>query len=101
MKFKDYLFVILYNTIALGMWGALAFVFDKWWLVLFSILFMVVPSFTRNYYRICDGCGKHSEYASTYNEALDKAKLAGWTHYVDGNRDYCPACMDKLEQEME
>ena len=43
-------------------------------------------------YRVCDGCGKHSPYANSYNEALDKAKEAGWVHYVDANKDYCPEC---------
>jgi hypothetical protein len=47
-------------------------------------------------YRVCDGCGKHSPYANSYNEALDKAKEAGWIHYVDGNRDYCPECAKNI-----
>ena len=43
-------------------------------------------------YRICDKCGKHSPYADSYNDALDKAKEAGWIHCVDDNKDYCPDC---------
>lgn len=45
-----------------------------------------------NFYRVCDGCGKHSPYASSYNEALDKAKAEGWTHIADTNKDYCIQC---------
>ena len=29
---------------------------------------------------------------TSLDEALDKAKAAGWVHYVDGNKDYCPDC---------
>lgn len=46
----------------------------------------------------CDKCGKHSEYADSYDAALDKAKKAGWIHYADGNKDYCPECRDKLDE---
>ena len=45
-----------------------------------------------NYYMVCDKCGKHSPDADSHNEALDKAKEAGWIHCVDGNKDYCPDC---------
>lgn len=43
-------------------------------------------------YRVCDNCGKHGPYADSYNEVLEKAKEAGWVHYTDGNKDYCPEC---------
>ena len=53
-------------------------------------------------YRVCDGCGKHSPYADNHNQALEEARLAGWVHIVDTNKDYCPQCrwagMDKTKQ---
>ena len=72
-------------------WIVLAIVFDKWWIALFSALFMSGVKTTYKSYRICDKCGKHSPYADSYNEALDKAKEAGWIHFED-NKDYCPDC---------
>lgn len=69
----------------------LAIVFDKWWVALFALLFMSSLQAAR-YYRICDKCGKHSESADTYDEALKKAKEAGWLHDVNTNEDYCPDC---------
>lgn len=84
---------MLKNVMVILVWGALAVLFDKWWIALFAILFM---SYVESY-RVCDGCGKHSPYASSYNEALDKAKEAGWIHYVDGNKDYCPECAKNIK----
>ena len=42
--------------------------------------------------RVCDECGQRSEYAETYDEALEKAIENGWVHYEHGNKDYCPNC---------
>ena len=40
-----------------------------------------------------DGKEKWQSYTCyLFNEAFDKAKEAGWVHYVDGNKDYCPEC---------
>lgn len=80
------------NLISISCWTILALIFNRWWIALFAILFLAFPKTVHKYYRICDGCGKHSEYANSHNEALDKAKAAGWAHYVDGNKDYCPSC---------
>lgn len=85
------------NSICVICWVVLAIVFNKWWVALFSLLFLSSLQ-TKKYYRLCDKCGKHSEYADSYNEALDKAKKAGWIHYVEGNKDYCPECRDKLDE---
>ena len=88
-----YLAWAIKNCVCVSCWVALAMAFDKWWIALFGLLFMSdVKHKQGNYYRICDGCGKHSPYADSYNEALDKAKEAGWIHCVDGDRDYCPDC---------
>lgn len=85
------------NIVAIIAWIALAILFDKWWIALFALLFLSsIKTETKNRsYRVCDGCGKHGPYANSYNEALDKAKEAGWIHYVDSNKDYCPECAEK------
>ena len=93
--------LILKNIIVVLIWGALAVLFDKWWIALFGLLFMSYVEVRPKSYRVCDGCGKHSPYANSYNEALDKAKEAGWIHYVDGNRDYCPECIRKEKDEIQ
>lgn len=86
------------NSICMICWTALAVYFSKWWITLFSALCLSSLQLgSRKYYRICDGCGKHSEYADNYNEALDKAKNNGWIHCVNGNKDYCPECRDKIK----
>lgn len=79
------------NSICVICWAVLAIIFNTWWIALFGLLFMTSVQSTR-YYRICDKCGKHSEYAGTSEEALNKALKAGWVHYNDGNKDYCPDC---------
>ena len=81
---------VVYNSINIICWTVLAVIFNKWWVIFFAVLFMDIS--TKVYYRFCDKCGKHSPYANSYNEALKKAQDAGWVHYVDGNRDYCPDC---------
>ena len=79
------------NSICVICWTALAIVFDKWWIALFALLFMTSTQATR-YFRRCDRCGKHGEYADTPERALEKALKAGWVHCEDGNKDYCPDC---------
>ena len=80
------------DSISVICWVALAIVFDKWWIALFGVLFMSSLKTRHQSYRVCDKCGQHSPYADNYNDALKKAKEAGWVHYVDGNKDYCPDC---------
>lgn len=84
------------NSICVICWAILAIVFNKWWIALFALLFMssLETKPVRFYYRTCDKCGKHSDYADTYNKALEKAIEAGWVHYEAGNKDYCPDCKD-------
>ena len=90
--------IAIKNSICVICWTTLAIIFETWWIALFGALFLTSYGTTtvKKYYRVCDGCGKHSEYADSHNEALDKAKAAGWKHYVDGNRDYCPNCKNKF-----
>jgi hypothetical protein len=87
---------LVYNSMVMMTFLTLAIKFDKWWIALFAIVFTF--SLKKDYkdYRICDKCGKHSPYAASYNEALEKAKIAGWLHITDGNRDYCAECKDKI-----
>lgn len=82
------------NSICIICWTYLAIAFDKWWIALFCLLFMSSLKTQGQYYRVCDKCGKHSEYADSYNKALEKAKNSGWVHYVGDNRDYCPDCKE-------
>ena len=80
------------NSITIICWTALAIIFGKWWIALFAALFMSSLETKYKSYRVCDGCGKHSPYADSYNEALEQAKAAGWLHIAEGNKDFCPNC---------
>ena len=83
---------VIKNSICVICFTALAIVFNNWWIALFGLLFMSDFKTQHKSYRVCDKCGKHSPYADNYNDALDKAKAAGWIHCVEGNKDYCPDC---------
>ena len=87
---------LVYNSMAMIAFVTLAIKFDKWWIALFAIFFTTALKRDYKTYRICDRCGKHSPYANSYNEALEKAMIAGWLHITDGNRDYCPDCKNKI-----
>lgn len=87
-----YVATLFKNSICVICWTILAIVFDKWGIALFALLFMTGVHTNHYSYRVCDKCGKHSPYANSYNEALEKAKEAGWIHCADSNRDYCPDC---------
>jgi hypothetical protein len=84
------------NSICVICWTILAIVFDKWGIALIGGLFL--SSFTtqpiHRYYRICDHCGKHSEYADTPENATKKAQEAGWIIRKVGDKwdDRCPDC---------
>jgi hypothetical protein len=80
------------NSICIICWTTLAIIFNKWWIALFGLLFVSGLQTKYQSYRVCDKCGKHSPYADNYNEALNKAKEAGWVHCVESNKDYCPEC---------
>lgn len=96
---KDVLWAwVVKNGIAVLAWTTLAVVFNKWWIALFAILFMDKFKIIYSNYRVCDKCGKHSPYANSYNKALDKAKEAGWVHYANGNKDYCPECAAMMDE---
>lgn len=92
MKDKDVIVVSICNVCKVAIFATLAFVFNRWWIVLFSLLFMSTLTVLPRHYRICDICGKHSEHADTIEQAIKKAKAAGWVHIKDGDKDYCPDC---------
>ena len=92
-----YWILAIENSIIMICFAALAIAFHKWWIVLFASLFFSYVK-SRKYYRVCDGCGKHSPDADSYNGALDRAKLNGWVHYVDNDRDYCPDCKNVFKR---
>ena len=89
------------NAVSLICWTALAIYFNKWWIALFSVLFLMSIKTERKYYRICDRCGKHSPYAKDNNEAIEKAKEAGWIRRKVGDKfeDFCPNCGAKMDEE--
>ena len=84
--------IALKNSICMICWTVLAVIFNKWWIAIFAVFFMTEYTTKSQYYRVCDNCGKHSPSADTHNDALKKAKLAGWIHFPESNIDYCPEC---------
>lgn len=92
MNKNIYWSVVIENSICIICWTALAIVFDKWWIALFALLFMSSVKTKPVSYRVCDKCGKHSEYADSKEKALQIAKEAGWVHNESDNTDYCPNC---------
>ena len=88
------------NSVCIICWVALAIIFSKWWIAIFAIFFMSdIKTSNERHYRKCDGCGKYSPVAKDHDEALDKAKKAGWTHIVSENKDFCPDCYRKILNE--
>ena len=87
------------NAVSLICWTALAIYFNKWWIALFPVLFLMSIKTEHKYYRICDSCGKHSPYAKDNNEAIEKAKEAGWIRRKVGDKfeDFCPNCGAKMD----
>lgn len=81
------------NSICIICWTILAVIFDEWWIALFSAFFISDLKYhIARHYRVCDKCGRHSEYAESSEEALKKAKESGWIHYDGMDKDYCPDC---------
>lgn len=94
---KNYIWACaISNMICISCFTIIAIAFNKWWIILFSFLFFSYPKTIHEYFRVCDGCGKHSEHTSSNNDAIDKAKAAGWIHITDDNKDYCPECKKKF-----
>lgn len=92
MNSKDIIIVSFCNVVKIAVFAALAVIFNRWWIVLFSLLFMSSLATVFRHCRVCDKCGKRSEGAESVTEAIKKAEQAGWLHIEDGNKDYCPEC---------
>ena len=91
------------NSVCVICWTILAVVFNDWRIALVSILFMSsLKTDNSLHYIICDKCGIHSPYAQSYNEAIEKARAAGWIIRKNGTKwdDRCPECqkMDLKEE---
>lgn len=86
------------NSVDIICWTLLAVHFEKWWIALFAALFVSGMKSTIQKCRTCDGCGRHSPYADSHNEALEKAAAAGWITRKNGTEweDYCPECQRRL-----
>ena len=82
------------NVVALICWTIIAIIFDTWWLVFFSILFM--SSVKKKHYRICDKCGKYSPLADSPDAAIIKAQNCGWIRRKNAAgtdwENFCPDC---------
>lgn len=83
---KDVLYVSIYNIINIICWTIIAILFDKWWILLFSILTYASLKH-RAYRKVCDNCGKKGPPAESSADAESKAKAAGWIKYDD--KDFC------------
>ena len=91
----------LYNIFVLVCFTVLAILFNKWWIIFFAILFFSSEkTLIYSRHRVCDKCGAKSPSALTVDEAIDKAKQAGWVHIDEGDLDYCPKCKDNLKLNM-
>jgi hypothetical protein len=92
---------ILYNIINLICFTLLAILFNKWWIILFAVLFLMIPSakFRGKCWRICDGCGRWSESGENVTEAIERAEKCGWLHMAAEDKDFCPECLAKIRQE--
>lgn len=92
---------IIYNIVVVCAWVTLAIVVGKWWIALFSGLFLMMSGIeikTKYYYRTCDKCGKHSDYShKSPSDAIKISKEQGWVHIDDGDRDYCPDCWEEMK----
>lgn len=100
MKNNIWFITAIHNAVCIICFTVLATVFRKWWIALFSILFMLFVNTKpiHYYFRTCDKCGEQSEYANTPDEALDKAIKSGWLHIAYGNKDYCPKCKYNIKR---
>ena len=96
MNNKSIIAIILYDICALGVFLTLSILFNHWWIIFFSLLFITFPTTIQRHYRVCDSCGKKSEPMETREEAIERAIKDGWAHY-DNNTDYCPECILKMK----
>ena len=88
---------LIYNILNLAIFGALALVFEKWWIILFALLFVLLPSHKIKHKRTCDMCGKSTESYDTPEEAIKQAEKCGWIHIEKTDQDFCPECIIKIK----
>lgn len=75
------------NSVVLLCFTSLAIHFDKWWIILFSVICLSSLKTESGTRRVCDGCGRVID--------LDgEARRAGWLRRKSGDswEDYCPEC---------
>lgn len=91
---------LIYNAINIICFTILAILFNKWWIVLFAALFLLIPksSLTQQRFRVCDNCGRWSESGKTTEEAIERAEKCGWLYIEDGDKDFCPDCLNKIRR---
>ena len=93
---------VIKNSVAIICWTALAIFFGKWWIALFSGLFL---SDLKVHGRtiICDTCGKRTPPQVSLEEARAEAQRRGWlTYKEDGqDKDMCPECQIKRRADHE
>lgn len=99
MKMEKHIYYAwaLENSICVICCTTLAVLFNKWWIVLFAILFrssLKNEKTNPEYHFVCDKCGRVSPSSDTPQKALGEAKKFGWTRKkVDDEwKDYCPSC---------
>lgn len=90
---------LIYNILNLAIFGALALVFEKWWIILFALLFVLVPTRKVMHKRTCDICGKSTKSCDTPEEAIKEAERCGWIHIDKTDSDFCPECAHKIRGE--
>lgn len=87
------------SAVVMICWVVLAVYFDRWWISLFSILFLTgIETKTQpGAHFICDRCGNYSPTGKDHSEAFKKAHEAGWIRVKNGDKweDYCPECQRK------
>ena len=86
---------LIYNAINLICFTILAILFNKLWIVLFAVLFLMIPGakFKGKCWRTCDGCGRWSESGETATEAIMRAEKCGWLHINSTDKDFCTDCL--------
>lgn len=91
--------LIIYNAINLICFTLLTIVFNKWWIILFAFLFIMIPTskFKGQKFRVCDGCGRFSESDKTVEESIQRAEKCGWLHMSTNDKDFCPDCLRRIK----
>ena len=86
---------VIDNAVVMVCFTALSLYFGKWWIILFSALFVSSLKTQATPCRVCDGCGK-----TFYTKSSDperELRIAGWIRRRGEYHweDYCPECQKK------